>query len=60
MEWSNELKGGKAVRLSGIFDKLSYGVQKVLSMESTKCSFSTAYCALKAGDACVGNMHFLV
>ncbi|KAI9166047.1 hypothetical protein LWI28_025262 [Acer negundo] len=60
VEWSDELKGGKAVCLSGIFDKLSYEVRKALSVESDKCSFSTACCALKSKDTCVAGMHFLI
>ncbi|CAK7339468.1 unnamed protein product [Dovyalis caffra] len=59
-EWSDELKGGKAVHLSGVFDKLSYKVRKALSVESIKCSFSTACCTLKSGDAHTGNLHFLI
>ncbi|KAH9711641.1 vacuolar protein sorting-associated protein [Citrus sinensis] len=59
-EWSEELTGGKAVRLSGIFDKLSYEVRRALSVQSEKCSFSTAHCVLKAGDIHVASMHFLI
>lgn len=60
VEWSDELIGGKAVHLSGIFDKLSYEVRKALSVESEKYSFSTAHCALKSDDVHVSNMHFLI
>ena len=60
LEWSDELKGGKAVCLSGIFDKLSYEVRKALFVESDKCSFSTACCALKSKDTCIASMHFLI
>ncbi|KAJ0097654.1 hypothetical protein Patl1_28814 [Pistacia atlantica] len=60
VEWSDELKGGKAVHLSGIFDKLSHEVRKALSVESEKHSFSTAHCALKSDDVHVSNMHFLI
>ncbi|KAI7740514.1 hypothetical protein M8C21_024426 [Ambrosia artemisiifolia] len=42
MGWSDELKGGKAARLSGLFDKISYHVQKAFPVESEKSSFSTA------------------
>ncbi|KAF9678408.1 hypothetical protein SADUNF_Sadunf07G0031900 [Salix dunnii] len=59
-EWSDELKGGKAVCLSGIFDKLGYKVRKALSVDTTKCSFSTACCTLKSGDAHAANLHFLI
>ncbi|KAM1156496.1 hypothetical protein ACFX2B_026994 [Malus domestica] len=60
VEWSDDLKGGKAVRLSGIFDRLGYRVRNALFTESVKCSFSTAYCILKSDGASISNMHFLV
>lgn len=60
VEWSDDLKGGKAVHLSGIFDRLSYRVRNALFTESVKCSFSTAYCSLKSDGASISNMHFLV
>lgn len=59
-EWSDELEGGKAFRLSGIFEKLGYKVRKALSVESIKCSFSTACCTLKSGDAHTTVLHFLI
>ncbi|CAN1331486.1 hypothetical protein LINPERPRIM_LOCUS35341 [Linum perenne] len=58
--WSDDFKGGKAVRLSGIFDKLGYKVRKALSTDSTKYSFSTAYCSLKSKDAHMTDLHFLI
>ncbi|KAK9285530.1 hypothetical protein L1049_024725 [Liquidambar formosana] len=60
VEWSDDLKGGKAVRLSGLFDKLTYRVRKAFSVEPVKCSFSTAHCSLKSADEVVSNMHFLI
>lgn len=60
VEWSNELKGGKAVRLSGIFDRLGYEVRRALSIESAKCSFSTAHCSVRSEDAHVTSLHFLI
>ncbi|XP_010558503.1 PREDICTED: uncharacterized protein LOC104827123 [Tarenaya hassleriana] len=59
-DWSEELKGGKAVHLSGIFDKLSYGVKKTFSIESVKCSFTTAYCSVTSEHLKVGKVHFLI
>lgn len=60
MEWSDELKGEKAVRLSGIFDKLNYKLRKALSAEAVKYSFSTAHCTLKSGEAHATDLHFLI
>ncbi|OIW09736.1 hypothetical protein TanjilG_23876 [Lupinus angustifolius] len=56
----DHIKGGKAVRLSGLFDKLNFRVRKALFVQSVKCSFTTAHCALMSGGACVANMHFLI
>ncbi|KAK9044527.1 hypothetical protein V6N11_058426 [Hibiscus sabdariffa] len=60
VEWSDEIKGGKAICLSGIFDKLSYEVRKVFSVGSVKCSFSSTYCTVKSAAAHVSDMHFLI
>ncbi|XP_038718872.1 uncharacterized protein LOC120011821 isoform X2 [Tripterygium wilfordii] len=60
VEWSDELKGGKAVRISGILDKLSYEVRRALSGESVKHSLSTAHCTLKSKAGNDTNMHFLI
>ena len=59
-EWSDDLKGGKAVCVSGILDQLSYKVRKALSVGSMKYSFSTACCTLKSNGAHVSRMHFLI
>lgn len=58
--WSEDLKGGKAVCLSGIFEKLSYKVRKALFVEPVKCSFTTAKCTLTFDRDGVSNMHFLI
>ncbi|KAK7359915.1 hypothetical protein VNO77_01883 [Canavalia gladiata] len=60
LEWSDYIKGGKAVRLSGIFNKLNYRVRQALFVKSVKCSFSTTHCTLKSEGVCVANMHFLI
>lgn len=60
VEWSNDLKGGKAIYLFGLFDKLSYKVRKALSAESVKCSFSIAHCSLKSEEGHIGDIDFLV
>ncbi|PNY03612.1 hypothetical protein L195_g000019 [Trifolium pratense] len=60
LEWSDYIKGGKAVRLSGIFEKLNYRVRKALFVKSVKCSFSTVHCKLKSEGLCVADMHFLI
>lgn len=59
-EWSDDFEGGKAVRLSGIFDQLGYRVRKAFFVQSSRCSFSTAYSVLKSNGSHVANMHFLI
>ncbi|XP_051117331.1 uncharacterized protein LOC127242033 isoform X2 [Andrographis paniculata] len=60
VEWSDDLKGGKPVRLSGLFDKLSYQVRKALSRSPVKISLSSASCAVKSEEGFIGNIHFLI
>ncbi|PIN04125.1 hypothetical protein CDL12_23340 [Handroanthus impetiginosus] len=60
VEWSDNLKGGKPVRLSGLFDKLNYQVRKAFSVDSIKFSLSSANCALKSEEGFVSNMYFLI
>lgn len=60
VKWSDEIKGGKAIRLSGIFDKLSYEVRKAFSAGSVKYSVSTTYCTVQSAAARVSDLHFLI
>ncbi|GFY93902.1 vacuolar protein sorting-associated protein, putative [Actinidia rufa] len=60
VEWSDDLKGGKAVCLSGVLDKLSYKVRRAFLVEPMRYSFSTAHCSLKFEDGQVANLHFLI
>ncbi|KAK2993244.1 hypothetical protein RJ640_015723 [Escallonia rubra] len=60
VDWSDELESGKAVRLSGLCDKLGYRVRKAFSVESVKCSFSTEHCSLRYDDGRVASLHFLI
>ncbi|KAL4568657.1 hypothetical protein LXL04_024272 [Taraxacum kok-saghyz] len=61
MEWSDELKGGKAARLSGLFDKISYHVSKAFPLESSKSSFTTATtCSKSETGEIVDELHFLI
>ncbi|KAL0343600.1 UNVERIFIED_CONTAM: hypothetical protein Sangu_1247400 [Sesamum angustifolium] len=60
IEWSDELKGGKTVCLSGLFNKLSYKVRKAFSVNPTKVSLSSASCAVKSEVGSVTNIYFLI
>ncbi|PIA55552.1 hypothetical protein AQUCO_00700091v1 [Aquilegia coerulea] len=59
-EWSEDLKGGKVVCLSGIFDKLNYRFRQALGVKSGKISFSTVRCALIVEGARITDLHFLI
>lgn len=61
-EWSDELKGGKAARLSGLFDKIGYHVRKAFPLESEKSSFTTARISSKTEEVndLVNDLHFLI
>ncbi|XP_058069198.1 uncharacterized protein LOC131218589 isoform X3 [Magnolia sinica] len=60
VDWSEDLKGAKAVRLSGIFDKLNYRFKKAFGVESVKSSFSSVHCSLSVEGLSVSNIHFLI
>lgn len=60
VDWSDDIKGGKAVFLSGVLDKLNYKVRKALSSESTKISFTTACCTIGTINSMLGELHFLI
>ncbi|KAL3526718.1 hypothetical protein ACH5RR_011374 [Cinchona calisaya] len=60
VEWSDDLRGGKLVPLSGIFEKLSYQVRTALAVESVKCALGTAHCILRSEDGRIANIYFLI
>ncbi|XP_042508366.1 uncharacterized protein LOC122084300 isoform X2 [Macadamia integrifolia] len=60
VDWSEDLEGGKAVRVFGIFDKLSYKFRKAFGVDSVKYSLSTAHCSLNYEGGVFTNIHFLI
>ncbi|CAM8903861.1 unnamed protein product [Rhodiola kirilowii] len=58
-EWSDDLKGGKPVKLSGLFDKLKYKVRKAVSLEQVKRSFTTVHCSVNYEETPT-RLHFLI
>ncbi|XP_077214791.1 vacuolar protein sorting-associated protein, putative (DUF1162) isoform X2 [Tasmannia lanceolata] len=60
VDWSEDLKGGKAIRLSGIIDQLNYKFKKAFGSDSVKSSFSTIYCPLSLDGLHFMNLHFLI
>ncbi|XP_031479491.1 uncharacterized protein LOC116250167 isoform X3 [Nymphaea colorata] len=59
VEWSEDLKGGKPVCLSGLFDKLSYQLKKGFGGKSKKATFSSIKCRVQSQEN-VSYIHFLV
>ncbi|KAI4372378.1 hypothetical protein MLD38_010618 [Melastoma candidum] len=59
-DWSGHINGSKAMRLSGIFNKLNYRVRRAFQGKSAKVSTSIVSCAVKSNDALVKNLHFLI
>ncbi|KAK4778296.1 hypothetical protein SAY87_018483 [Trapa incisa] len=60
VEWSDEIRGGKAVRFSGVLNQLSYRFRRVLSNESIKSSFSTASCTVNYDNSSMSILHFFI
>ena len=60
VEWSNDLRGGKPVPLSGLFEKLSYQVRTAFAVESVKSTLGTARCAFRSEGGHVANIYFLI
>lgn len=48
------------MRLSGLFDKLSYQVRKAFAVDSTRFSLSSANCAVASEEGAVSNIYFLI
>ena len=45
-EWSDDVKGVKAVHISGLFDKLSHHIKKTFYGQTAECCFSMIHCGL--------------
>ena len=45
-EWSDDLKGVKAIRISGLFDELSHHIKKTFYGQTTESYFSMIHCDL--------------
>ncbi|XP_020592122.1 uncharacterized protein LOC110032732 isoform X2 [Phalaenopsis equestris] len=58
--WSEEIRGGRALRISGIFDKLNYRFRKALGARSSKSFFSTLSCPITMEDRHISDLHFLI
>ncbi|KAG0468826.1 hypothetical protein HPP92_018154 [Vanilla planifolia] len=58
--WSEEIKGEKAQRVSGMFDKLNYKFRKALGAGSLKSFYSILCCPITMEGQHASDMHFLI
>ncbi|KAG0467159.1 hypothetical protein HPP92_018739 [Vanilla planifolia] len=56
--WSEEIKGEKAQRVSGMFDKLNYKFRKALGAGSLKSFYSILCCPITMEGQHASDMHF--
>ncbi|XP_024524529.1 uncharacterized protein LOC112344305 isoform X2 [Selaginella moellendorffii] len=60
-DWSEDVKGAKAVRVSGLFDKLQYNFKKTLKSKSLESSFGSVFCkAVNASGTSTAGVNFLI
>ncbi|KAF0888967.1 hypothetical protein E2562_020183 [Oryza meyeriana var. granulata] len=60
VKWSEDISGEKAVRISGVMEKLNYNIRKAFSIDSMKSSFSSLSCDVSVDGQHVTDLHFLV
>ncbi|XP_044379606.1 uncharacterized protein [Triticum aestivum] len=59
-QWSEDITGEKAVRISGVIEKLNYNIRKAFSIDSMKSSFSSLSCPVSVGGQHVMDLYFLI
>uniref|UniRef100_J3NEM9 Vacuolar protein sorting-associated protein 13 VPS13 adaptor binding domain-containing protein n=1 Tax=Oryza brachyantha TaxID=4533 RepID=J3NEM9_ORYBR len=60
VKWSEDITGEKAVRISGVMEKLNYNIRRAFSIDSMKSSFSSLSCDVSVDGQHVTDLHFLV
>jgi len=60
VNWSEDITGEKAIRLSGVIEKLNYNLRKALNVDSMKSSFSSLSCPVFVNGHHVTDLHFLI
>jgi hypothetical protein len=60
VNWSEDITGEKAIRISGVIEKLNYNLRKAFNVDSMKSSFSSLSCPLFADGHHVTDLHFLI
>lgn len=59
-EWSDDLKGVKAVCILGLFDKLSYHIKQTFYGQNAESGFSMIHCGLNSVGTKTKDLYFLV
>lgn len=60
VKWSEDITGEKAIRISGIIEKLNYNLRKAFNVDTMKSSFSSLSCPIFVNDRHVTDLHFLI
>jgi hypothetical protein len=60
VKWSEGITGEKAIRISGVIEKLNYNLKKAFSVDPMKSSFSSLSCPVFNNDRHITDLHFLV
>lgn len=60
VQWSEDITGEKAVRISGVTEKLNYNIRKAFSIDSMKSSFSSLSCPVSVDGQHVTDLYFLI
>lgn len=59
-DWSEDITGDKAVRVSGVLDKLNYKLRRAFGFNSFNSLFNCLSCPLSVEGIQVSGLHFLV
>ncbi|CAL5092653.1 unnamed protein product [Urochloa decumbens] len=60
VNWSEDITGEKAIRISGVIEKLNYNLRKAFNVDSIKSSFSSLSCPVFVDGHHVTDLHFLI
>ncbi|KAF8733332.1 hypothetical protein HU200_014936 [Digitaria exilis] len=60
VNWSEDITGEKAIRISGVIEKLNYNLRKAFNVDSMKSSFSSLSCPVFVDGHHVTDIHFLI
>ncbi|CAN6343588.1 unnamed protein product [Urochloa humidicola] len=60
VDWSEDITGEKAIRISGVIEKLNYNLRKAFNVDSMKSSFSSLSCPVLVDGHHVTDLHFLI